>query len=107
MSQFDFPRINFHGKAFLDTPTANNGYIPFITMFDQSESGVFVPPRIYFDDQHQPPQGFPILKDNNNVPYVPIPITLDDFQQWATTPLVHTLRMPAIWIITKRLVTII
>ena len=87
MSQFDFPRINCHGKAFLDTPTANNGYIPFITMFDQSESGVFVPPRIYFDDQHQPPQGFPILKDNNNVPYVPIPITLDDFQQWATTPL--------------------
>lgn len=87
MSQFDFPRINFHGKAFLDTPTANNGFIPFITIFDQNESGVFIPPRIYFDEDHTPPQGYPILKDSNNVPYVPIPITLEDFQQWATTPL--------------------
>jgi hypothetical protein len=88
MSQFDFPRLNFHGKAYLDTPTANNGYIPYITIFDQNESEVFMPPRIYFQGGAAPPPGLPVETDKNGVQYVPItPVTVDNFQQWATTPL--------------------
>ncbi|MBK8853986.1 MAG: hypothetical protein IPN10_07680 [Saprospiraceae bacterium] len=51
MSQFDFPRINFHGQAILDTATANNGnYEPRLTMFDQENSTAFMPPRCYLGD---------------------------------------------------------
>lgn len=91
MSQFDLPRINFHGTAFLDTATANNGnYGPPLTLFDQNESEAFIPPRCYLpgDYTYQPPQGVQILKDKNGNFYVPISvITADNYQQWASTPL--------------------
>src|SRR5580698_9237568 len=92
MSQFDFPRINFHGTAYLDTATANNGnYEPWLTMFDQDSSEVFMPPRIYLPPASancQPPQGVPIKTDKNGNQYVPITkINPDNYQEWATTPL--------------------
>lgn len=91
MSQFDLPRINFHGTALLDTPTANNGnYEPSLTLFDQNESEPFLPPRCYLPPNYtyQPPPGVQILQDNNGLYYVPISaITADNYAQWATTPL--------------------
>jgi hypothetical protein len=91
MSQFDLPRINFHGTARLDTATANNGnYEPSLTMFDQDESEAFLPPRCYLpsNNQYQPPAGVEILTDSNGNKYVPItPITTDNYQKWASTPL--------------------
>ena len=91
MSQFDFPRINFHGTALLDTPTANNGnYEPSLTMFDQNESEPFLPPRCYLPPNYtyQPPPGVQILQDTNGQFYVPITaITADNYAKWATTPL--------------------
>ncbi|QEC68920.1 hypothetical protein FRZ67_16980 [Panacibacter ginsenosidivorans] len=92
MSQFDFPRINFHGQAFLDTPTANNGYIPNVILFNQSESGVFVPPWITFDPTKiTAPTGSnpqPVPGSNGTQDYIyPLGVTGDNFQQWCTTPL--------------------
>ena len=90
MSQFDLPRINFHGTAFLDTATANNGnYEPSLTMFDQNESEAFLPPRCYLPENYTyiPPANVQILTDSSGS-YVPISvITTDNYQQWATTPL--------------------
>ena len=76
MSQFDFPRINFHGTALLDTPTANNGnYEPSLTMFDQNESEPFLPPRCYLPPNYtyQPPPGVQILQDNKGMCPAPPP----------------------------------
>src|SRR6476660_5257729 len=95
MSQFDFPRINFHGQAFLDTPTANNGYIPNVVLFNQNESEVFMPPWITYDptdSKQTPPSGsqpqLPVPGSNNTLNYIyPLGITVDNFQQWCTTPL--------------------
>ncbi|MDH3246485.1 MAG: hypothetical protein OEM26_17830, partial [Saprospiraceae bacterium] len=91
MSHFDLPRINFHGTALLDTATANNGnYEPNLTMFDQDNSEAFLPPRCYLEEgyTYQPPPGVQILKDQNGRAYVPLaPITTDNYQAWATTPL--------------------
>lgn len=96
MSQFDFPRINFHGKAFLDTPTANNGFIQYVTIFDQNESEVFMPPRIYLTgprcpvpkDSCTPPPGVSVLTDSDGNKYVNVePINADNFQAWAVSPL--------------------
>jgi hypothetical protein len=89
MSQFDFPRINFSGTATLDTPTANNGnYEPSLTLFDQDESEVFMPPRCYYPSSYTPPAGLPTAKDQKGNSYVPInPINADNYQGWASTPL--------------------
>lgn len=91
MSQFDFPRINFHGTAILDTPTANNGnYEPGLTMFDQDESEPFIPPRCYIGnlENYVPTEGITVLSDKIGKQYVPIiPVNEDNYQQWATSPL--------------------
>jgi hypothetical protein len=91
MSQFDFPRINFHGTSLLDTATANNGnYEPGLTMFDQESSMTYLPPRCYIAGypNAQPPPGIPILTDKTGNQYVPIePINADNYQAWAITPL--------------------
>jgi len=91
MSQFDFPRINFHGTAKLDTATANNGnYEPQLTLFDQDRSLPYLPPRCYLTQNPNvnPPPGVPVLTDHNGNQYVPVlPINADNFQAWATTPL--------------------
>ena len=89
MSQFDFPRISFHGKALLDTPTANNGYIPGVSIFNQNESEVFMPPRILFDPTAcTPPAGATVYTDGNGNSYInPLGIDASNYQQWCTTPL--------------------
>lgn len=91
MSQFDLPRINFHGTALLDTATANNGnYEPGLTLFDQDESEVFLPPRCYLPSPFSPllDPGIQVKQDKKGRSYVPIsPITAENYQQWATTPL--------------------
>ena len=93
MSQFDLPRINFHGTALLDTSTANNGnYGPSLSMFDQDESEAFMPPRCYLPPENNPQplmgKGLIIKTDKNGNRYVPIlPVTKDNYEEWATTPL--------------------
>ncbi|MBK7525634.1 MAG: hypothetical protein IPI53_16245 [Saprospiraceae bacterium] len=90
MSQFDFPRINFHGQAILDTATANNGnYEPRLTMFDQENSTAFMPPRCYLGDTvYSPPSGVRVLTDKKGNKYVPIDaVSSSNYQKWATTPL--------------------
>jgi hypothetical protein len=91
MSQFDFPRINFHGTAILDTPTANNGnYETGLVMFDQDESEPFLPPLCYLPAKYtyNPPAGVTILHDANGNAYVQLTAVNDsNYQQWATTPL--------------------
>lgn len=91
MSQFDLPRLSFHGTAFLDTPTANNGnYEPNLTLFDQNESEAFLPPRCYLPKGYTyiPPENVHIIQDDNGNSYVPVsPVTTENYQQWATTPL--------------------
>ena len=87
MSLFDFPRINFHGNALLDTATANNGYnSPSLTLFDQEHSLPYLPPRCYLPSPMSVivPAGLDILTDKNGAYYVPItPINDTNFQEWA------------------------
>lgn len=59
MSQFNFPRINFHGSVSLDVPTANNGRFEPLRVYNQDEAAPYLPPRVYLDkvqaeyvDQH-------------------------------------------------------
>jgi hypothetical protein len=95
MSHFDFPRINFHGKAILNTATANNGRLkPVIHIFNQDKSKVYMPPRVYLPPPDQGncdcplPAGATIKKDKKGNSYVAIfPINDDNYQEWATTPL--------------------
>jgi hypothetical protein len=91
MSQFDFPRVNFHGNALLDTATANNGYnSPHLTLFDQEHSLPYIPPRCYpqsgktFDLTDE----VVLIPDEAGVMYTPItPINDTNFQDWAILPL--------------------
>ena len=95
MSQFDFPRINFHGKASLNTATANNGKLePVMLIFNQDKSEVYMPPRVYIQPPNQAPYNGPlppgatIKKDSDGNLYVPVfPINDDNYQDWAVTPL--------------------
>jgi len=91
MSQFDFPRINFHGKALLDTATANNGYnSPSLTLFDQEHSLPFIPPRCYPQSgkTFDLPEGVEMIPDEKGVSYIAItPINDTNYQEWATLPL--------------------
>ncbi|MFL5765264.1 MAG: hypothetical protein ACJ77K_15075 [Bacteroidia bacterium] len=91
MSQFDFPRINFHGTVMLDVPTANNGYTSPLALFDQAGSEAFLPPRVYLDtpqaQQAAVKYGLQIFNDSRG-PYIKIdPINDTNYQAWATTPL--------------------
>jgi hypothetical protein len=91
MSQFDFPRINFHGKALLDTATANNGYnSPGLTLFDQEHSLPFIPPRCYPPSGRtfNLPEGVIMIPDGKGLSYIPIaPINDTNYQDWAIVPL--------------------
>lgn len=54
MSQFDYPRINFLGKCMMDPATANNDWYLPLVFFDPVSVEVFMPPRIYLDDEYLP-----------------------------------------------------
>jgi hypothetical protein len=53
MSQFNFPRINFHGSVLLDVATANNGRFSPLMVYNQQKADPFEPPRIYFTLQQK------------------------------------------------------
>jgi hypothetical protein len=53
MSQFNFPRINFHGSVLLDVATANNGRFSPLMVYNQQEAAPYEPPRIYFTLQQK------------------------------------------------------
>lgn len=88
MSQFNLPRINFHGSGYLDTPTANNGYIPNLQVFDQNKSNVFMPPRITVPDGVPPPVGAHVYNPGTPNAYInPLGINEENFQEWCTYPM--------------------
>lgn len=49
MSQFDFPRINFNGKAYIDPGTANNNYYFPLVIYDPVLCEAYLPPRLYLN----------------------------------------------------------
>jgi len=46
MSQFDFPRINFHGSVLFDVGTANNGRFDPLQVYDQANASPIIPPYV-------------------------------------------------------------
>lgn len=53
MSQFNFPRINFHGTVLFDVATANNGRFSPLMVYNQQKAAPYEPPRIYFTLQQK------------------------------------------------------
>ena len=97
MSQFDFPRINFSGRAFINPGTANNNILLPLVTYDPIRVKAVLPPRIYLSqellilhklDALPMPDNQLILEDDDQC-YMEIePInTRQKFIEWATTPL--------------------
>lgn len=95
MGLFDFPRIHFSGKIDINVPTINNSYYFPLTMYDQTRSKAFLPPRLYFSDPIIPKKvqsaiDPKIIHDaDNGYWYMEIePIdTIDKLRKWCRTPL--------------------
>lgn len=51
MGLFDFPRIHFSGNININVPTINNSYYFPLTIYDQTLSRGFRPPRLYFSSE--------------------------------------------------------
>ncbi|MDI1324044.1 MAG: hypothetical protein PSV36_14930 [Algoriphagus sp.] len=91
MSQFDFPRINFHGSVLLDVATANNGRFDPLRVYDQVKAAPVLPPRVYItDDQlgEVKTMGYSVTPDGdqNYVEISPINTT-EIYDQWAQVTL--------------------
>lgn len=88
MSQFDFPRINFHGSVLLDVPTGNNGKFEPLRIYDQDAALPYCPPRVYLTPDQIAPvkaldKNYTIISDESG-DYVEIEtITTDLFDAWA------------------------
>ena len=88
MSQFDFPRINFHGSVLLDVATANNGRFDPLRVYDQDAGLPYLPPRVYLTPTQVPyvqdTLGFTVTTDDSGS-YVSIASvnTPDQYEQWA------------------------
>ncbi|MCP1382111.1 hypothetical protein [Runella salmonicolor] len=98
MSQFDFPRINFYGQAFINPATANNNLLFPLLTYDPIEVKAILPPRIYLSSDllllHKlgglpVPEDSPVNHDESTHPYIEIlPIdTPEKYKTWAKTPL--------------------
>jgi hypothetical protein len=98
MSQFDFPRINFFGQAFINPGTANNNLLLPLVTYDPIQASVVLPPRIYLSPDllalHKLgglpiPEDHLIKYDNIQAPYVEIaPINNQEkYKTWMQTPL--------------------
>jgi hypothetical protein len=85
MSQFDFPRINFHGSVLLDVPTANNGRFDPLRVYDQEAGLPYLPPRVYLTPEQAPyvqnTLGFAVTSDGSGS-YVSI-ASVNTPEQWA------------------------
>lgn len=90
MSQFNFPRINFHGSVLLDTPTANNGKFSPLVFYNQAEAQPYLPPRVYLTPTQisSVQSQWPWMNIVNNSYVEILPISNGDlFNQWAVMPL--------------------
>ena len=47
MAQFNFPRINFNGKAFINVGTANNDYPQALMLYDMINARAYLPPLVF------------------------------------------------------------
>ncbi len=98
MSQFDFPRINFSGQAFINPGTANNNLLLPLVTYDPIQVRVILPPRVYLSPDllllHKLgglpiPENATVKYDESLSPYVEIQ-SVDDPQkyvEWMKTPL--------------------
>jgi hypothetical protein len=96
MGLFDFPRIHFKGNIDINVPTINNSYYFPLTIYDQTQSRAFLPPRLYFSTAEKAnavnsnlnPKPTPV-QDVNGYWYIEItPInTIDLLRTWCMTPL--------------------
>ncbi|TDQ17043.1 hypothetical protein DFQ04_1691 [Algoriphagus boseongensis] len=85
MSQFDFPRINFHGSVLFDVATANNGRFDPLQVYDQVLARPIIPPIVNLTPDLIPSvkaAGYTVQPGN----YVEISSinTVELFDQWAT-----------------------
>ncbi len=92
MSQFDFPRINFHGTVLLDVPTGNNGKFGPLKIYDQDAALPYTPPRVYVIPSlvtTVQSKNFTVQTDPNSPysaysQYVEISsVTNDNYEKWA------------------------
>jgi len=107
MAQFDYPRINFHGKASTNVGTANNndfmasmgpaGQVnPGIMLNDIIEVHAFIPPRLYVSPLTQQALGdqytfVKVMVGDYPIYYVAIDtVNADNYYEWAKEPLGHS-----------------
>ncbi|MFC3879799.1 hypothetical protein ACFOSV_06410 [Algoriphagus namhaensis] len=92
MSQFDFPRINFHGSVLLDVPTGNNGKFSPLKIYNQDAALPYTPPRVYIISSlvsTVQSKGFTVKLDSdspyeNYNQYVDIDtISNENYEKWA------------------------
>ncbi|QJW90112.1 hypothetical protein HNV11_12360 [Spirosoma taeanense] len=101
MSQFDFPRINFSGRAFINPGTANNNILMPLVTYDPIQVQALLPPRIYLSQDllmlHRlgalPIPQNQLIAEDGDLRYIEIePInSRQTFADWAITPLGQSL----------------
>ena len=101
MSQFDFPRINFHGRAVINPGTGNNSFHLPLSYYDPIRVKAFMPPRLYImescmipgksmeDFISAVPDDEEIQQDDFGKNYISLKPISDalTFKKWASTPL--------------------
>ena len=96
MGLFDFPRIHFSGNIDINVPTINNSFFFPLSMYDQTRSQGFIPPRLYFSSKEIIKTVTPaipgltlIYDDQNGYWYIEIePINrIDLLRTWCMNPL--------------------
>lgn len=101
MSQFDFPRFNFSGAAFIDPGTANNNYFSPLVIYDAINCRTYLPPRIYIDKRFfveqenaeeiilQLRKQHNVLSDDAGKEYIELAAinSKETFLDWCMTPL--------------------
>ncbi|MDF2156740.1 hypothetical protein [Algoriphagus sp. CAU 1675] len=87
MSQFDFPRINFHGSVLLDVPTGNNGKFSPLKIYNQDAALPYRPPRVNISPDLIPKiqsLGYDVQMDPTGQGYVEIASVTDEcYDAWA------------------------
>lgn len=84
MSQFDFPRINFHGSVLLDVATANNGRFHPLQVYDQELASPIIPPIVNIAEglvDQVKAAGY-MIEDGNFVKITSVD-SVETFDKWA------------------------